>query len=168
VPTGLPTAFLGSPLERSIPQGAVVLTYPYNEPPGVMAMLWAATAGYRYRLIGGYDAVATPNDGGDPFPPPALQPLTMVQLLDSAVNDTPKLAPRFDRATIAELRLYVRRWRVDAIVFQVGGGDPQLALKYLRAAFGPPRSTGGVDVWLGLRGRGRQPPTSRARAGERH
>lgn len=148
VPTGVPTTFLASRLAAEIPPGTVVLTYPYNEPPGTMALLWAASDDYRFRLIGGYFAWPAPNDGGDPFPPPPLEPSTMRTLLDAAVSNTRSAAPPYDAATFANLRLYVRRWHVGAIVFQIGGGDPQLALRYLQRAFGPPRSADGFDVWL--------------------
>ncbi|HTX00934.1 MAG TPA: hypothetical protein VMD59_19285 [Acidimicrobiales bacterium] len=151
VPDQVPSAFFASAEGRSIPAGSVVLTYPYDMPSTNYAMLWAAADDYRFKLIGGYDAIPTPNDGGDPWQPPNLQPDAMIALLTSAFAGSKQGYPPYDSATFAKLRTFCRRYHVGTILFDTNGGiQPDVAMKYLRAAFGPPEGSGRMRLWPDL------------------
>ena len=60
-------AFFTSGAARSVPEGSLVVTYPYPITSSAQPMIWQADAGMRYRMLGGYAIVPDANGGGTPF-----------------------------------------------------------------------------------------------------
>ena len=142
--------FFSSSAALRIPKGSVALTYPYPDNPNVQGMLWQATDGMRFRLLGGYadvpgvDRVAS----FDPFPPDLqMVPATLV---GDYLGQAPGLVvPGSSRASAEEVRSFLERYNVRTIFAQRVGVNPAAAYSLIEAALGtPPRHEGGVDVWL--------------------
>jgi hypothetical protein len=82
--------------------------------------------------------------------PEPLAPPTVEHLFLAAVNGpSPIPAPRLDSSTLADIRSFLRRYTVGTVAVEPIGRNPQLVLRYLRAALGrPPRLEGGLDLWF--------------------
>jgi len=146
-PTGTP-GFITGPAVRSIPRGGVTLTYPYPTNPTDQAMLWQATAGMRFRLLGGYAVV--PGAGGtasyDAFPDHLVSvPATLVA--DDEGTPLSVVAAGATPATPAQVLAFVRRYHVVTVLADPIGAHPTSALALLTAALGPPVHVGGIDLW---------------------
>jgi hypothetical protein len=152
VPTDVPEFFTSAAVAR-IPAGSVLLAYPYPYTPDDQAMLWAAVAGMRFRIIGGQ--AATPGlDERTTSAPAILGPPTTEALFLYAMYGTPRIersVPPADRTTLAALIDFLTRHHVDTIVIDPIGERPGLVVARLTAALGvPPEKAGGVDVWFGV------------------
>jgi hypothetical protein len=150
--TAVPTYFTGG-LDRAIPTGSIVLTYPYDYSPYNDGMLWQAVSGFRFRIIGGEATRRGPGGTGtsdvDPLAPTELQNLFRVGMLGSAALVP---APPIVGLGLVRVRTFFRRWDVDTVVADPVGVDPGLVLHYLTVAIGrPPVAVGGVDVWYHTR-----------------
>jgi hypothetical protein len=146
--------FFSSDAALRIPEGSVALTYPYPDNPNVQGMLWQATDGMRFRLLGGYAVV--PGAGRvasfNPFPPDLqMVPATLV---GDYLGLTPgQVVPGSSRATAQEVRAFLKRYRVRSVVAQHVGANPAAAYALIESALGTaPRHEGGVDVWLDVPG----------------
>lgn len=139
-------------LAAHLPPGAVVLSYPFpSSSSDDTIMLWQAEAGLRYRLVGGYAIDPGPGRAGRVHAP-LLSPPSVEEILahDADVYEgmypaPPPLSP----AVEAELRTFLARYRVDAVVWAPVGDDPHAALAYLEGGLGPPTATvGEAAVWV--------------------
>ncbi|MFZ0249986.1 MAG: hypothetical protein WAL61_08565 [Acidimicrobiales bacterium] len=142
--------FFSSSAALRIPKGSVTLTYPYPDNPNVQGMLWQATAGMRFRLMGGYAVVpgARRVASFDPFPPDLqMVPATLV---GDYLGQAPGLVvPGSSRASAEEVRSFLKRYQVRTVIAQRVGVNPSAAYALIESALGtPPRHTGGVDVWF--------------------
>jgi hypothetical protein len=127
----------------SIPEGSVVLTYPYPTYPTNQAMLWQAVSSMRFKILGGY--VLVPGAGGAASNQPTpLVPDTVPQTLIADYAGTPLVGPM---ATPADVRALVARYGVRTVLLVPSGVNPAAAVALFRGAFGVPTITGGVDVW---------------------
>jgi hypothetical protein len=147
--TSTPRFFSSSAAQR-IPTGSVTLTYPYPDTPNLQGMLWQAADGMNFRLMGGYAVV--PGAGRvasfNPFPPDLqMVPATLV---GDYLGQSPSLVvPGSTRASAEQLRSFLRRYRVQSIVAQHVGVNPDAAYALIESALGAaPWHQGGVDVWL--------------------
>jgi len=125
-----------------MPAGSRVLTYPYPVSVFNTAMVDQAQAAMRYDLMGGQAIVPGPSGANAGVVP--QQPQTIIDLflhaylgpkpitLNFPVGPTPPL----NEATLAAMRAYVVRNRIDVISWQRSGHFPLLAKDYLDAAFG--------------------------------
>ena len=142
----------------ALPTNSVVLSYPYPYVIFNTPMLDQASSGVRYKLIGGQAIVPQPNGrnlGVWPLTPRVVfdiffrsasqYPNAPVRSLPFAVGSLP---PN-NSATWQQFHLFVKRNHVDEIFFRQWGYHPEIALAYLRGAFGPGRSfaAGTVYVW---------------------
>jgi len=156
VETSVPPYFNSAAADR-IPQSSVVLAYPYPYTPDDQAMLWAADAHMRFRIIGGQAAIPGPN-GRTTSAPETLEPIQVEAVFLDAMYGTPRIeaqVPPRDEATWQSIRQFVTRYDVGTVVVDPIGHNPGLAISYLTAALGrPPLSEGGVDVWYGANGVG--------------
>jgi hypothetical protein len=146
---GLPTYFTTSAVDE-IPPGSAVLTYPWDVDPVNEAMLWQAASGMRFAIYGGQDS--RPGAGGTATSDvPQLAPGVVQQLFAAGLNGsapgTGAALPPFDAATTAAIDGFCARWDVQEVVVEPQGVQPAEVVRYLTAALGPPRATGGVDVW---------------------
>jgi len=150
VDTAVP-AFFTSSSARAVPDGAVVLTFPFPQYPFDRAMLWQADDDWRWKIIGGYALI--PGRVAPTELPPPLQP-RVVQILLAALDRpggrphgvTSKPMPK-NSVLVRDLRAYVRRNGITEIIFQPVGRDPGLVLSAFEGAFGPPTKAAGVEIW---------------------
>jgi hypothetical protein len=126
----------------------MVLVAPYADHLSSVAMLWQASAGYRFRMPEGEAFVPGPSLG----PPPSHLRATFEALEGGA----PAAESATDREeTLRELSAL----GVDTVVVGPCAGRDRM-VAYLKSALGrPPVRSGGVDVWWDARpGAGSRPP----------
>jgi len=147
-------AFFTSSAVGRIPAGSVVLTYPYASNLSPHAMLWQATSGMRFKLMGGY-ALVRAADGTstwDPFPP-AHQAVPATLTSDYTGEPLASVLPGATTATPAQVRRFLRDYGVGTVVLQPIGAQPALAVSLIEAAIGRPVERGGLDVWFSVQSR---------------
>jgi Flp pilus assembly CpaE family ATPase len=116
-------------------------------------MLWQATAGMRFRLLGGY--ALHPNEQGTvTLSPPQLSPTPVQQFLERA-----ELGPEGDPglSTLAKefdagVHEYLRKYDVGTVIVDLSVTNSGIAANAFRAALGPPLLVGGVAAWFDLGG----------------
>jgi len=143
----------------AIPSGSVVLTYPLPVWPYNEALLWQAETRLRFTIVSGpwnepQDPPNTPEGT-----PPLLHPDIIQVLFTEALYGQPASVlfgppaagatlPPNDAATRAEIRAFLRNYKVDAILVDPMGVNPALATSYLTAALGHgPYYLGGMQVY---------------------
>jgi hypothetical protein len=152
VPSGVPPFFTSAAVHR-IPPESVVLNYPYPIDPVLQGMLAQAEAGMRYKIVGG--SAFVPDASGDStFAMPVLPPPAVYELFVGAYSGAPPSAlPSFDASTFAQIRVFLRTYRIDTVVVFTAGVDPALVRRYLTAAIGRPSVRGPTSYWFGVVGR---------------
>lgn len=129
--------------KRVVPNGAVVVTYPYSQNIINTPMLDQAVAGMRYRLIGGQVTVPGTNGRGKSAQP--REPRGLFDLfaqgylghdLISLYNVPVGPMPARTTSTSLMLREFVRINHVDVIVMEFSGADPIAVVQRLNSAFG--------------------------------
>ncbi|MGH9100962.1 MAG: hypothetical protein ACRDV8_12135, partial [Acidimicrobiales bacterium] len=157
-PTSTPAFFTSRTVDR-IPQGAVVLTYPYVlTPTSEWSLTFQVEAGMRYKVFGA-DALVPDGPGHSGISTPAPPVPSVVEHLFGDAY-TPALArvrlgtppgtptPPVDASSVAALRSFLARYRVDAVVVDDLGLHPQTVVGYVTDALGPGVETGGVRAWF--------------------
>jgi len=150
-PLPWPSNFV-STVDRVVPPGSVVLTYPYATPLKPFAMTWEAQSGLRFHILGGY---ANVQYGGHGQRWPALlSPAYVEELLGySSFGDHLPLPTYVVPSDYPLLRLFLTRYSVGAVVFWAGGDDRYQVYEYLRAALGPPDvRQNHLAIWLPVHG----------------
>src|SRR5579875_183209 len=121
-------------------------------------MTFQAQPGMRFKEFGG-DAFVPDGPGGTSVPVPAPPPPRVVEHLFSDAY-TPVFAkfelgtppgtptPPVDRRTVAELRTFLRRYRVSTVLVAHLGQRPRAVVAYVSDALGRPVQTGGVWAWF--------------------
>ncbi len=146
---GWPAQF-PSGLARSVPAGAVILTYPFPASPHDEAMLWQAIARMHFRLVGGYAYIPWSGGTGSYYPPLDDPPAVQEIFGQAAERPSPyPPAPTLNATTHAQLREFIVKHSVDAVAVWPGtGSDPLLAERYVSGALGPPTARfGTAAVW---------------------
>ena len=141
-------------LAEDVPVGAVVLAYPYPDPPFDLAMLWPAIDKMGFRLVGGY---ATVNGSGatGQFFPPLVAPEFIQEELSAAEAGRPRHYPAPDPATNGSVALcqFLVRFDVGAVLYAPSGPESASVRQLFVTTLGAPSSTGsGLSIWrLGTR-----------------
>jgi len=136
-------------LAREIPNGAVVLAYPYPDPPFDVAMLWQAGDEMGFRLMGGYATVNGRGTTGQ-FYPPLLRPPYVQEELTAAEAGRPRHYPAPLPGTdgVAALCRYLGTYAVGAVVYAPAGPGTTTVERLFTAALGKPSATGsGLEIW---------------------
>jgi hypothetical protein len=122
-------------VERTVPAGSVVLTYPYATPQHDYAMAWQAIDRIQFKLLGGYANIV--NDGVDRRWPVLLSPAYPEELLAYAdTGDMLPYPPPPVTADFAALRLFLTKYHVGAVVFWATGSSSATVQQYLTLALG--------------------------------
>jgi hypothetical protein len=147
-------AFFASSGVREIPAGSVVLTYPYASNLSPHGMLWQASSGMRFKLMGGYALVRAPDGAStwDAFPP-AHQAVPATLTSDYTGEPLASVLPGATTATPAQVRRFLRDYGVGTVVLQPIGAQPARAVALIEAAIGRPVEHGGLDLWLSVQSR---------------
>lgn len=128
----------------------LVLTYPYPLPEHDSAMLWQAEAGFPFRLSGAY-AWVPQHDGRPTGQAPLLHPYAVQEYLD-AEESWPYLrypAPSPNVAIAAQVKIFVARQHVDAVVVNLSARNAGKVANTFSAAFGRPELiSGGFALWV--------------------
>jgi hypothetical protein len=151
-PIPWPTGFVAT-VDRVVPAGSVVLTYPYATPLHPSAMVWEAESGMRFHIMGGYANIQVGRRGRRW--PALLRPAYVEELLGySSFGDKLPLPAPVVPADYLLLRRFLTRYSVGAVVFWAGGDDRYEVYSYLRAALGPPNvRKHHMAIWLPVHGR---------------
>ena len=154
-PTYSPEWLSSTEARRVLPDGAVVLSYPYPVVLWDSPMLDQASSGMHYKLIGGQAIV--PDDHGRNHGIAPLKPYAVIDLFWYGMWGADRSGfpyqigglPPNTEATARGLRRFVADNHVDALVFKPWGLNWQVVLPYLERAFGPPQSrdNGSVQFW---------------------
>jgi hypothetical protein len=155
--TDIPSFFTSTAVD-GIPQGGVVLAYPYPDFSGSSLfyqpthdiMLDQAVAGMRFKLIGGYGWFPSPTGLHGTVSPTVLKPKSVQTMFDSAFYGR---APLPKAHVVPDLRVFLRNFDVQSVVVLPEGADPGLVISNVTAAIGCPVQSGGVFVWLQVKQR---------------
>lgn len=133
----------------TVPTGSVVLTYPFPISPWTESMIWQAEDEMHFRLIGGYITTQSTPVNGESYPN-LLSPKVVEETILKAQFGTSSIsgeqrtypAPNPHADVQRALCVFLRRYRVGAVVFWRGGGyrgvRPQIAHRLFSAALGAP------------------------------
>lgn len=154
VPTSSLTAvvpsFFSTVAAKEIPQGSIVLTYPYVIYPADQALLWQIKADWRWKLLGGYALVPLPGGVVSGFPAPTY-PLQIQEFLGYWARDqggflvsTP---PPLDTRLISQFRQFLSTNNVRTVLFDPTGLNAGKVLPLFTAVLGRPQNVAGLYVW---------------------
>jgi hypothetical protein len=147
-PTGVPSLFT-TPAVAHIPQNSVVLTYPYPFDPALQGMLDQASANMWFKIVGTDLFIPGPDgssfEGSEVLSPPQVQTLFYSAYFGGPI---PSLA-----TAIPAIRTYVSRYQISTVVFYRVGVNPDVVVRYLTAALGPPTKGFGVTQWFDVQAR---------------
>jgi hypothetical protein len=150
-------SFFTSTAVNAIPQGSVVLAYPYPDFSGPSLfyqpthdiMLDQAVSGMRFKLIGGYGWFPSSSGDHGTANPTVLEPQSVEATFDSAYyGRTPPKAN-----AVADLRVFLKTFDVQSVIALPEGADPALVISDVTAAIGCPIHSGGVLAWLHVKQR---------------
>jgi len=154
--TDIPSFFTTAAVD-ALPQGGVVLAYPYPDrtgstfyQPNHAIMLDQAVAGMRFKLIGGYGWFPSRAGLHGTTRPALLRPKSVEATFDSAFYGT--ALPR-DAHVVADLRVFLRRFDVQSVIVLPDGANPGLIVSDVTAAIGCPVESDGVAVWTHVKQR---------------
>ena len=162
-PTTSPTvpSFFTSKAISAIAPGSVVLAYPYPDAastgwisifhPGQSILLDQAIADMRFKVIGGYGWFPSPTGHSGTTNPAILPPPSVQALFDAAFTgrETPAQTALLSKADLtSDLRQFLRRFGVQAVIVMDQGGRESLVINHLTSAIGPAISSGGITVWI--------------------
>ncbi len=140
---------LPSGLARHVPNGGVVLAYPFPLPAHDEAMLWQASSRMHFRLIGGYAYI--PGSAGAQLYPALEHPTSVQRILGGATDGALFYgpAPALGHNVQSDLRRFIVEHSVDGIIVWPGAGsDPSLARRYVTSALGSPTARfGTAEFW---------------------
>lgn len=142
-------ALLPNAVLRAIPAGdPVALTFPYATPLQSQAMGWQASAGFPFRLMGGYgyhpDGRSSVEAWPDLMAPRGLQQFLAGAMPGGPYGPRPALTPRLVSATRLALQAYDIRV---VIVEQSAAGSPAVVELFSEAIGRPQLAAGGFELW---------------------
>lgn len=150
--------FFTSAAVRVIPNGSVVLSYPYLGTPSIStandlvdeALLDQAASGMRYKLVGGYGWWPLQHSDLASPTPPVLEPSSVESLFNIAyygAGASQQNSSLLKANLSTDIRQFVRDHHVSTVVVLPIGQSPEVVVRQVTAAIGIPRRSGGVDVW---------------------
>ncbi len=151
--------FFTSAMVDVIPNGSVVLAYPYPKSPQIghsytdlvdQPLLDQAVSRMRFKLIGGYGWWPVPNATYASPDPPPLKPLEVEAFFDSAFYGSSTLAQSalLLQSHVGALRQFMKRHDVEAVIVLPLGKHPAAVVSQVTATLGAPLRLGGVTVWI--------------------
>lgn len=162
-------AYFTDGASSAIPQGSVVLSFPYPVEKENLAMNWQDADSFRFRLMGGYvltplqlHGIAGGGPGGGDVPPTLVPPIVQILFYEGFAGVPKGVVPPPPLPwAFAQVKDYLDTYDVSTIVAQPDGVDPSLVLDFFEKMFNePPKHVGGVEVWYHVRSLARRAPTS--------
>ena len=150
-PTGVPRYFTAAGVRR-VPAGSTVLVYPYPVPGRSQAMLWQATAGFGFDLLGSYSLHPVGGGLASQYPT-ELRPVAVQEWLYPLEGAAPPASPAPGRAGLgADVRRFLRDHGVAAVLVARHAHGAGAAVEELTSALGRgPVQEAGMDAWYGVR-----------------
>ncbi len=134
--------FFTSSAVRAIPQGSLILTYPYSKSPQNDPMLWQSAANMRFRIFGG-DAFVPTADGTSTWRPDPPSPPNIDSLLGL------RRARVSDRALERRLTQFLPRYHVAGVLVDPAANGAGRVIRVVTAALKTaPWSIQGIELWL--------------------
>ena len=158
--TNIPSFFTSAAVE-AIPEGGVVLSYPYPDAGGPdlfsqtpkSMMLEQAASGMRFKLLGGFGWFPSTGSHVSTSPPP-LSPKSVQEILDGAYWNASSEKWLLSRTGAnADLRAVLAKYDVDAVILQPQGAEPADVVRYVTATIGCPVYYPDIAVWLHVKQR---------------
>jgi hypothetical protein len=156
--TTTPAWMSSAAAHAQLPDGSVVLSYPYPIEIFDTPILDQSESGLWYLLIGGQGIV--PDATGQNHNVLPLKPTIVFNALFRATQPDPTAPvtgfsfrlgplPPLDHRTAEDFMRFAKDHDVDEVLWRNFGSNPGLALQYLQLAFGPGRSfdSGQVRIW---------------------
>lgn len=128
----------------------VVLTYPYPLAPDSRPMLWQASSGMRFRLVGAYALMPGPT-GQATTAPPLLSPVTVQAYLAKEFmgDQSPYPAPPSPTRVAADVKTFLATNGIAAVMVDTSVQNAEPVSNVIQQALGPPRfSEGGFVLWV--------------------
>jgi hypothetical protein len=142
-PTNVTDSF--SSTSQTISTGTITLAYPFPLFPSDQAMLWQATDGMQFKLIGGYiQNVGT--KGNESEFPPLLMPQSVTEWL-AYEQKTSTPWPLEQSISVAAIQSYLSNNNVGAIVVIKDEPNSATVAQMFTSALGPPSSSSGTFIW---------------------
>jgi hypothetical protein len=139
-------SFFTSGAVRAIPAGSVVLPFPMSTAPNALSMYWQLRSNFRFRMIGGEAIIRTPR-GHTTGKPAATRPTAVTQYLENLSGGNTR-RPAMNALLVTRAREFLFLNDVGSVVLDPSAPNAALADALFRAAMGPPRNVGGVELWL--------------------
>jgi hypothetical protein len=148
VSTGVAKYFADGKVDSHIPVDGVVLAYPYPMAPDAEAMVWAASDGLRFNLLGGYALrpYKLPQYNKQPamLEPKAVQDVLLSSWPAALPGSSRKVTVR---AAERALPTFVRKYDVTTLVVDQAGRRPQRVVRMFSAVYGRPYRLGSLLIW---------------------
>ncbi len=149
--TSVPPYFT-SPTADRVPPGSTTLLYPYPVPGSAAGMLWQATTGMRFDLLGSYALGPGPHGDASQFPS-VLRPGDVQRLFYGEEGVNPEIGPPFpvtpdDPSLVADVARFLRANRVGTVLVAPLAPNSRAVTALVTSALGrPPDRSGGIDAW---------------------
>lgn len=152
-------ALTSSAFAQLVPEGSVVLTYPYASALNSNAMMDLALSANRYELIGGHAMVPSPGTGKSQ----AIEPLAPVGVFNTFLHAqfTPSelafvqlalngnVGPADDSVQFQkDIKVFASRYRLTDVVGEAIGPTWGFVRTELTSSFGAPHRVGRLWVWV--------------------
>jgi hypothetical protein len=153
-PAALPTT-----IGRVVEPGTVVLTFPFATPSSTQPMAWQASDHMGFRIMGGYANIVVPGQHVGQRWPLLLKPHSVQDILGfTHIGDRFPQPPIPDPGIEAQLRQYLVRYSIGAVVAWTSPPEFAFVYQYFLAAIGPPQVTRhNFDIWLPVHGKWPRP-----------
>ena len=159
--TNIPSFFTSAAVD-AIPEGGVVLSYPYPDAGGPdvffqtpkSMMLEQAASGMRFKLLGGFGWFPSTTGSHAATSPPPLSPISVQEILDGAYWNASSEKSLLSRTgATADLRAVLAKYDVDAVILQTQGDEPADVVRYVTATIGCPVYYPDIAAWLHVKQR---------------
>ncbi len=160
-PANVPSFFTSAAVD-AIPEGGVVLSYPYPDAGGPdlffqtpkTMMLEQAASGMRFKLLGGFGWFPSATGSHGVTTPAPLSPGSVQEILDGAYwNASSEKALLSRTSATADLRTVLTRYDVEAVILEPEGAEPSDIVRYVTAAIGCPVFYPDIALWLNVKAR---------------
>jgi hypothetical protein len=159
--TNIPSFFTSAAVD-AIPEGGVVLSYPYPDvgnsdvyfqTPKTM-MLDQTTSGMRFKLLGGFGWFPSTTGSHGQIAPLPLSPISVQKIFDGSYWDVSSETSLLSQASAtADLRTVLAKYDVDAVIVQLQGSEPADVVRYVTSTIGCPVYHPDLAVWLHVKRR---------------
>jgi hypothetical protein len=143
----VPPAF--SAKSQIITKGSTVLAYPYPLLPIDQSMLWQATNGMRFKLVGGYIQNVDPTGHESEFPALLPEPSIQEWLADEQGEQSLMTVPwpSASIVTSKDIRDYLKQNKIGSVIIDPHETNAAIVSKAFGDVLGPPQKSPGVLFW---------------------